>query len=206
VRWAKFGNDCGWVPSNTVDVWVVNATDVPPNVNNYPTVFCEKCCWGNPLGSSSPETWTDCWVTALPFPFAQPTTNQPQTWNGSDCNLYNNSTTTYTAKNGRLATAAAATTGGAIKLCKDLGSGWYLPAIQELLAMSSIAVANNRLPGASIIPNDAACWSSTETNNYTQDNQSGYNTMESAYYVRANGTAAFARKTINQLVLCVWRP
>jgi hypothetical protein len=208
VRWAKFGNDCGWVPSNTVDVWVVNATDSPPNVNNYPTVFCKECCWGNPLGSSSPETWTDCWVTALAYPFDDPSTIEYMAL--SDQNQHNSANTRdlFSPTDGRGNTAALKSAEGyAVQRCTALGVGWYLPATHELLNMSSATFTPPNgvgYAGAGVIESGAN-WhvSSTDAASVHESLSCG------THYILVNGDGTiynYAEYKSKFALRCAWRP
>jgi hypothetical protein len=120
------------------------------------TTLCTQCCYSN-------FVWVNCYVT----------TNALSTgavWNG-----YGSSKTygAMSTKDGRANFAAITasssnyTAASAIGICKSLGTGWYLPASEELWAMSSNDPSSNsnNLPGAGILTGGTETWhwSSTET-------------------------------------------
>jgi hypothetical protein len=126
-----------------------------------PTTLCKQCCW-----DGAAATWVDCYVTTHAYPFDNNTTNTKVVWSGNGATYYDGA---RSDRNGSANTAAISSTGlSAVQLCKDLGTGWYLPAYEELVNMSdgSTNAPLNGLSGAGLltVPN-ASYWVSTELNN-----------------------------------------
>jgi hypothetical protein len=164
-----------------------------------PTTLCTQCCYNG-------SNWTNCYVTATAYPFDDNTTNTSVNWSGNEKTYYNGA---LSDKNGRANTAAISSqVGSAVQVCKDLGANWYLPAYEELYAMSSgnaNAASNNRA-GAGILTN-AYYWSSTEL--YNNAGRYSYSDM-SVYYdfavlVYPIGTLEGYGKLGNFHVRCAWR-
>jgi hypothetical protein len=90
---------------------------------------CPSCCWN---GSG----WVDCKITTSVYPFNSNTINTRVQWIGNDQETHFSGA--RSDRNGRANTNAitASSTYSAMQICKNLGSGWYLPAYEELLNMS----------------------------------------------------------------------
>jgi hypothetical protein len=113
-------------------------------------------------------------------------------------------------RNGRANTAAIPSTGtSAVQLCKDLGTGWYLPAYEELVNMSSGSVTSplNGRSGANLlaVPN-ATHWSSTEMyQNGGRQSNTNTNYQVRAVTVSRDGNLAYTSKNSTYAVRCAWR-
>jgi hypothetical protein len=115
-------------------------------------------------------------------------------------------------RNGRANTGAIASTGtSAVQVCKDLGTGWYLPAYEELVNMSAgegvIIRPLNGLAGANLLtaPN-LGHWSSTEYyNNGGRETSSTTSDQKSACVGYTQGFADHLTKSYQLPVRCVWR-
>jgi hypothetical protein len=171
-------------------------------VSNYPVTQCTECCWD---GESN--TWVDCYVTTNPYPF-QTTGVSTVGWSGNTT-FYSNASGPGSDKNGRANTAAIASTGtSAVQLCKDLGIGWYLPAYEELYAMSNgaaLASSNNR-QGAGILT-VSQHWSSTEVYGNGGRHSSDATTSQGyAVVVNQAGSLSSDSKAVARYVRCAWRP
>jgi hypothetical protein len=157
-----------------------------------PTTLCTQCCYDG-------AAWTDCYVT----------TNAVSTsavWSGNGETYYAGA---RSDKDGRANTAAIASQGtSAVQRCKDLGAGWYLPAYEELYAMSSgnaHANSNNRA-GAGILK-DSYHWSSTEMyNNGGRYRYTSSDFQNRAVRVLNDGSLINYFKTSDNYVRCAWRP
>jgi hypothetical protein len=117
-----------------------------------PATLCTQCCYNG-------SAWVDCYVTTNAV-------SSSAQWSGNGTTYYSGASSD---KDGRANTAAITGSTGtsAVQLCKNLGTGWYLPAYEELYAMSSgeANTASNNRAGAGILK-DNWHWSSTEyTNN-----------------------------------------
>jgi hypothetical protein len=132
-----------------------------------------------------------------------------KTWMGS--------TTDYVSgarsdKNGKANTeaiiAAVGTAGdGAIQLCNRIGRGWFLPAYEELYAMSYSEAnsASNNLPGAKLLT-AAFYWSSTEFyNNGGRYSNGNTESMSYAVAVYGDGGHTVHTKSFDYYVRCAWR-
>jgi hypothetical protein len=165
---------------------------------NPPTKLCTACCW-------SGSTWVDCYVTTNAYPFNSNTTNTAVVWSGSGTYYYPGASSD---RNGRANTAAISSTGtSAVQICKDLGTGWYLPAYEELINMTTGANNHplNGRSGANLLATPAEYyWSSTELYNNGGRNSSG----NQDYAVRVNftGNLNYNAKTTTYFVRCAWRP
>jgi hypothetical protein len=125
-----------------------------------------------------------------------------------------NSSTAYFSgassdKNGRAnftaitASASNYTATSAVGLCKALGTGWYLPAYEELYAMSSGAASgtSNNRAGIGIL--NGTHWSSSEAyQNAALGNTSGEQWMRYGVQVSATGVRVPAMKNANLSVRC----
>jgi hypothetical protein len=106
--------------------------------------LCTQCCYNG-------AAWVNCYVTTNPV-------STYTQWIGNDNTTYFDGA--RSAKNGRANFTAITSSSvtiaenSAVGLCKSLGAGWYLPAYEELYAMSSTPTAsttsNNRV-GAGIL-------------------------------------------------------
>jgi hypothetical protein len=202
VRDATCSNDAAWVAATGTYTLIVNG---PPS-GSPPTTLCKQCCYDGSL-------WVDCYVTTNAHPFQNSTPNTAASWSGNAV-YYSRATSD---KNGRANTAAitGATTGSAVQLCKDLGTGWYLPAYDELYAMSSGAAGtySNTRTGAGLLTPNGSYWSSTEWYNHEgripqPDIYSGLIQayMEIAMTVNSSGGIGSSHKTEEKrYVRCAWR-
>jgi hypothetical protein len=123
--------------------------------------LCTKCCY-------SGSAWVDCHVTTHVYPFNTAFTNTSVTWAGGSTYYY---TGAKSDRNGRANTAAitGSTPGSAVQICKDLGTGWYLPAYEELYNMCNTSWRDalaplNGLEGADLLdkPGIGFYWASSE--------------------------------------------
>jgi hypothetical protein len=169
-----------------------------------PTTLCAQCCYN---GSS----WVDCYVTTNAYPFDNTATNTAVGWSGNGDTYYSGASGSGSDKNGRANTAAIPSIGtSAVQICKNLGTGWYLPAYEELVNMSagSYLLLNGR-SGANLLatPNNYY-WSSTECYNNGGRN-SNNNTAGKPYavVVRYDGylTCTYGTKSGYNYVRCAWR-
>jgi hypothetical protein len=153
------------------------------------TTLCTQCCYNG-------SEWVDCQVTTNAVSSSAP-------WSGNGNNYYDGA---RSDKNGRANMAAISSQGAsAVQLCKDLGAGWYLPAYEELYAMSSGAAnaASNNRAGVGILKNNYH-WSSTEFYNNGGRKSGSY--QDTAVLVLNTGALGTTRKTDNYYVRCAWRP
>jgi hypothetical protein len=170
------------------------------------TTLCTQCCH-NGAG------WVDCYVTTNPVSTAAE-------WSGNGNNFYPYASDAYPRgtsadSDGRYNTSAITSTGAsAVQLCKDFNTGWYLPAYEELVNMSSATQSSgdakkpqNGLAGANILKSGTH-WSSTELyrsnirNTLSTDN----NDMSVAVGVQADGSiVSSGNKMEKRLVRCVFR-
>jgi hypothetical protein len=94
-----------------------------------------------------------------------------------------------------------------VQICKNLGTGWYLPAYEELYAMSAGAAnaASNNRAGANLLATpDVYYWSSTEL--YNNGGRIGSSTYQYfAVLVSPNGNMTGDYKTSNFYLRCAWR-
>jgi hypothetical protein len=167
------------------------------------TTLCAQCCYN---GSS----WVDCSVTTNAYPFGNASSFTAVEWSGNGTYYYSGTSD----KNGRANAAvisSSTTTVNAVQLCKNLGSGWYLPAYEELLCITGGANPNyrplNDLPGANLIPTEYSQyhWSSTEYNG-NGGRYSSTNYMSSAVLSEGKGFLSYINKTALYSARCVWRP
>jgi hypothetical protein len=147
-------------------------------------------------------------VTTNAYPFDNATTITVN-WMGGNTTYYSGATSD---KDGRTNTAAITGSTGtsAVQLCKNLGCGWYLPAYEELYAMSSGSAStySNNRDGAGILTGDYH-WSSSEIYNNggrSSTNDTGLQTH--AMVVSTGGSLGYNLKDNSSLydVRCAWRP
>jgi hypothetical protein len=152
-------------------------------------------------------------VTEHAYPFDNGSNNTSVVWSGNGNTYYSGASGSYTSysdKDGRVNTAAIASTGtSAVELCKNLGTGWYLPAYEELVNMStgwSNAPLNGvgKNNGANLLGTPGGYyWSSSESyNNYGRYSGSD---MNEALRVDQIGNMGTNTKTSTRLVRCAWR-
>jgi hypothetical protein len=160
--------------------------------SDVPITLCTQCGYNG-------SAWVDCYVMTNAVGGAQ--------WSGNGENYYSGA---RSDRNGRANTASISSQGNsAVQICKNLGTGWYLPAYEELYAMSSGGAnsASNNRAGAGILTGGFH-WSSTEAYNnggrYNYDSNTVYN--KAAVRINTNGSPGVYNKTNNDLnVRCVWR-
>jgi hypothetical protein len=190
-RYAKDATcNTAWVASSGTYTLTVEG---PPGT--IPATKCTRCCYNG-------SAWADCYVSDLI------STGAP--WVGFFSGYISGASSD---KNGKTNTAAiitniGATSGSAAKLCNELGSGWYLPAYEELYAMSSGGAHpnSNNLPGAALLA-IGTYWSSTERRNNGGRYSSGsVGDQERAVLVMQSGYMTSGKKEDNWQVRCVWRP
>jgi hypothetical protein len=173
----------------------------PPG--DVPTTVCHNCCWDG-------ETWVDCHVTTNAYPFKVGATDSRVQWLQSTS--YNSGA--RSDLDGRANTNAipSSTYPGtyAVQICKDLGEGWYLPAYEELVNMSTglRTLPLNGLSGANLLnsPANSYYWSSTETygngGRYTKTDVLLQNTVVIVYN---DGELGHINKNNSDYVRCAWR-
>jgi hypothetical protein len=173
----------------------------PPG--NVPTTVCHNCCWDG-------DTWVDCHVTTNAFPFNTDLTNTTIQWS---------STTTYNQgarsdMDGRANSNAvpAPTYPGtyAVQLCKDLGEGWYLPAYEELINMSTGRLYSplNGMSGTGLLnsPPNSYYWSSTEAYmNHGRYSRTEAQNQYTIVIVYSDANMSHINKANKEYVRCVWR-
>jgi hypothetical protein len=171
-----------------------------------PTTLCTQCCWNG-------STWVDCYVTTNAYPFDNTSINTPVVWSGNSTTFYSGASGLHSDKNGRVNTDAISSTStaeSAVGVCKALGTGWYLPAYEELYAMSSGAAnaASNNRAGANLLAMPSGYyWSSTEHyNNGGRDSNSDTSYQSNAVLVYTNGGLSGNFKSgAYYYVRCAWR-
>jgi hypothetical protein len=98
------------------------------------TTLCTKCAWNG-------SEWVDAYVTTYNYPFEGIDTNEALPWDGiAEWGTWTFNENATSDKDGRGNTAAitfSATTPNAVRACKNLGQGWYLPAYEEMLNLAS---------------------------------------------------------------------
>jgi hypothetical protein len=174
---------------------------------SIPTTLCPQCAWDG-------AAWVDCCVTSHIYPF-DGTPYIVQRWSAlNDATFYSGASGPGSDKNGRANTAAISSTYyySAVQICKNLGTGWYLPAYEELVNMGrgiGISPLNNRPAFNMLGPNDD-CWSSTETyGNGGRFSIDSEEYKEQAVTVWVSSDMRSRTKTsggIYNVVRCVWRP
>jgi hypothetical protein len=169
-------------------------SDGPPGTVSV--TLCTQCCYNG-------SAWVDCYVTT------NAVSNSAQ-WSGYT-KYYPSS---RSDKNGRvyfeviIADTANYTNNSAVGLCKALGTGWYLPAYEELYAMSSGEAnsASNDREGAGILEPDESYWSMTQYyGNGGRYNRGIYEDHWRAVTVSGNGTLAAHEKLLLKATVCAWR-
>jgi hypothetical protein len=176
----------------------------PPGAS--PTTLCTQCCWDGDAVDPSAGTWVNCYVTGILDDAAQ--------WSGDNDTFYPGASGPGSDKNGRRNTAAissSTTTVNAVQVCKDLGTGWYLPAYEELVNMSyglnSSTLPLNNLSGAKLLMTNRYHWSSTESSgNEGRYESNPGNQIGFAVKVYYYGTMTRYFKSNKDGFLCVWRP
>jgi hypothetical protein len=164
------------------------------NPNPIPVTFCAECCWD---GSAS--TWVNCYVTTNAV-------SASAQWSENGNTYYDGAASD---KNGRANTEfiSTYTSTSAIGLCKALGTGWYLPAYEELINMSggSPYLPLNSRSGAGLLSYDYH-WSSTECYNNGGRLSFNSNAASNAVVIFYDGSAGCLNKTFSYSVQCAWRP
>jgi hypothetical protein len=202
VRAANLGDECGWRASNGVVVDVIPPVDAdaPYVMEGIDVAYCLDCCYNGAY-------WVDCWVTREAYPFGQAEAT-PVAWSASTAQLHPGA---CTDKNGRAATNSIITTSPSpLHICKDLGEGWYLPAYEELYAMSAgVAHENsNNKPGrnilkqmAHLLPEDTKYWTTSQC-----DCNKGRYTPGWYVQVMVDVEGGFTGADPTGYVHCAWRP
>jgi hypothetical protein len=192
-RFNRYAHDAtcntAWVAATGTYTLVVSTT----------ATLCTLCCY-------SGSTWVDCYVTTT----AVSTGTQ---WINSGYSA-THFTGARSDKDGRAnctaitsSTVTIAAT-SAVGLCKALGTGWYLPAYEELNHMSAglfTPLLNNRAAGAGILTGGLH-WSSTEA--YYNTGRFVYASeamMDRAALIGPN-SADVRLKNESYYVRCAWRP
>jgi hypothetical protein len=104
---------------------------------------------------------------------------------------------------------------GAVMLCSRIGTGWYLPAYEELYVMGSGSANQNKngLAGAGLLEEEVDYWSSTEYYN-NGGSKSSTDTYYKSYAVTVTtlfnsmSTVTGSRykgESKNNAVRCAWR-
>jgi hypothetical protein len=199
TRYAK-DNTCNtaWVQSsNTYTLYVKSSG--PSGTVTY--TACTQCCYNG-------SAWVDCYVTTNAYPF-ESTNNTSVVWSGNGNTYYSGANSD---KDGRSNTNAISSTGtSAVQLCKNLGTGWYLPAYEELVNMSAGSNSSypplNGLSGANLLATPSNYyWSSTELyNNGGRMSNSDTDYQGGAVRVNTDGSLGSSYKTLYFYVRCAWR-
>jgi hypothetical protein len=175
-------------------------------ITAVPTTLCTQCCYHG-------AAWVDCYVTTNAYPFDNDNTNTTAVWSGNSTTFYAGASGSGSDKNGRVNTAnisSSTVTVNAVQICKNLGTGWYLPAYEELYAMSNGAAnANsNNLAGKNLLASPIGnYWSSTEYyGNGGRNSTSDTNYQYRAASAYSTGTLSYTSKVNTFYVRCAWRP
>jgi hypothetical protein len=185
----------------TVTAGTLNRQVVVTQEPAVPKTLCAQCCWDG-------TEWVDCYVTTNAYPFNSSSDNTDVKWSGNEATYYSGA---RSDRDGRANTAAISSTGNsAVQICKNLGTGWYLPAYEELVNMSTGYINSplNGRSGANLLATpDLYYWSSTELYN-NSGRYSGNSTTDfqvSAVAVNTAGSLANDTKTYGFHVRCAWR-
>jgi hypothetical protein len=183
--------------------WVA-ATGTYTLIVSHPTTLCTQCGWDG-------AAWVDCYVTTNAYPFDNASNTTVQ-WIGNDNITYfdgarsdKNGRANFTVITSSTVTIAATS---AVGLCNALGTGWYLPAYEELVNMSEGVVASplNGREGACIL-DDFVHWSSTELfDNPGRVSSNRQDWQHQIVYVYPNGDTSRWSKNSPGNVRCAWRP
>jgi hypothetical protein len=181
-----------------------SSTAASGTITVVPTTLCTQCCWNGTI-------WMDCYVTTHAYPFVTSAGAIGASWIGGGLNYVSIANSprdgranTYYIKNNGLTS-----TSGAVGICLSLGTGWYLPAYEELINMSAGTATSfpplNGRSGANLLatPN-APYWSSTEYYN-NGGRRSGSDHQDSAVAVDPSGLPFYNGKTDGDRIRCVWR-
>jgi hypothetical protein len=170
---------------------------------NTPVTLCPQCCYNG-------ATWVDCYVTTDPVSTAT-------VWVGEGVTThFTGASGSGSEKNGRknfeaiTANPTAYTSTSAVGLCKALGDGWYLPAYEELYAMSSGVKSgySNNQDGAQLLDGG---YHRSSTEYYSLTSRGRYSSQDVAFkpyivHVGLSGTLmAQPKGTIGYYVRCAWR-
>jgi hypothetical protein len=174
---------------------------------SIPTTLCPQCAWDG-------TAWVDCCVTSHIYPFDGTPYNVTR-WSAlNDATFFSGASGPGSDKNGRANTAAISATYyySAVQICKNLGTGWYLPAYEELVNMSrgiNHSPLNNRAAFNMLGPEDR-CWSSTEYyqngGRITTDYEEYKNRAVSVFVTSDWGSSLKTSGDSYGVVRCVWRP
>jgi hypothetical protein len=168
--------------------------------------LCPQCCYNG-------AAWVNCYVTTNAYPFDNDVTNTPVQWSGNGTTYFPGASGSGSDKNGRknfdaiTASSTNSTSTSAVGLCKALGDGWYLPAYEELVNMSSAGFSStypplNGLAGAKILTDDRH-WSSTEySGNLGRFSYSTTDYQTLAVIVSTDGYLICYYKTTTHYVRC----
>jgi hypothetical protein len=199
-RYAKDAT-CNTAWMAATGTYTLNVIIAPPSVS-FMLQPCIACCYDGGTGA-----WVDCYVTRRPYPFDNIGTNTQVNWMGGSETHYATSDI-----NGRANTAAITGSTGtsAVQICKNLGTGWYLPAYEEMVNMSrgTAYTPLNGRSGANVL-SSYYLWSSSE-----DYNEGRYGSVEfelnKRYAVVVAGSTGDMINTLKSLatylVHCVWRP
>jgi hypothetical protein len=184
--------------------------DVSVTQTTIVVALCEQCLWDG-------SAWVDGYVseayTGINFLGSNNEANDSHI-EGTDSN-----------KDGRANTAAilsavTPTDGGIVKICQDLGEGWYVPAYEEMINISEGTNASfpplNGQSGANLLVSAGEDWSLSSTEYYlaqgriTTSDQNwtdgwGSTTSNAAVRVHKSGSAGGGNKGWGTAGFCVWR-
>jgi hypothetical protein len=177
----------GWVAAEGVYTLSVNG---PPG--GIANIKCTKCCYNG-------SAWVDCYVSE----------GVSRPWGASSSDYVDGARSDKNGKANTAAILAVVGTAGltAVQSCNSIGTGWFLPAYEELINMSmgTKFTPLNGLSGVGLLSGEYY-WSSTEF--YKNE---GRLTSDLEDYkglvVRVNydGTLNVAYKTTSYLIRCAWR-
>jgi hypothetical protein len=194
--------------------WVAAAGTFTLNVEPGTITLCSKCCYT----SSSTVSPVDCYVTTHAYPFVTSSGYSKVTWIGGSSTYLPGARSPYDgrANTNAIKTAGFTSTSGAVGICLSLGTGWYLPAYEELENMSTGANSSYRpysgCYAAGTCPNLLAnpnqqYWSSTEyTRNGGRQSEDTENFSNRVVCTYSTGGITYDPKTSIEPVRCVWRP
>jgi hypothetical protein len=195
-RYAKDNTCTGYTAVAAYGTYTLGVISTGPGTITSSTL-CVQCCYNG-------SAWVDCYVSSVADPGMS-------MWNAT-LHYYEGASGSGSDKNGKLNTMNVMSTAGYepptyspfIK-CSSFGPGWFVPAYEELYAMSAGAanIASNNRDGQSLLV--GITWSSTEnTGNLGRFDQPGWEA--SAVIVHTSGLLARGRKSMEYRVVCAWRP
>jgi hypothetical protein len=167
--------------------------------------LCTKCMWDG-------SAWVDGYVTTYPYPFdggeaVKVKGNADHTVFGATSDV-----------DGRANTALITSTASAAQTCRNLGTGWYLPAYEEMYNISGgnstwagvTGPPLNGLSGANLLTGvtDVVLTSTEFLNSLGRYYRDPENLAPNELAITCNkgGDLMYGFKTNNIQLVCVWQP